>query len=182
MKHPGLSVNHVGVSVPDIRAAITWYGHVFGFRCIMGPRVLRAGAAATAETSSIFGPDYRSAYQAHLLTANGVGIELFQFVEPEVGPRESDLGWRRRGPWHICLTVPDLDAQLQRVLDFGGVQVCPVMRFVPGREWALVYTRDPWGTVIELMSHSYAEVFSNWPQPGALERTEWMPGGRLDGG
>jgi predicted enzyme related to lactoylglutathione lyase len=44
------AANHVGITVPDIRAAIAWYGDVFGFRCIMGPRVMRAAAAATAET------------------------------------------------------------------------------------------------------------------------------------
>ena len=50
-----LAVNHVGITVPDIRAAVRWYSDVFGFRCIMGPRVLRARAAATAETGSILG-------------------------------------------------------------------------------------------------------------------------------
>ena len=33
-----LAINHIGVTVPDIHAAIDWYGEVFGFRCIMGPR------------------------------------------------------------------------------------------------------------------------------------------------
>ena len=27
--------------------------------------------------------------------------------------------------------------------------------------------RDPWWTTIEIVSHSYAEMFANWPQPGA---------------
>jgi hypothetical protein len=30
------------------------------------------------------------------------------------------------------------------------------------------HTTDPWGNLLELMSHSYAEVFGNWPQPGRL--------------
>jgi catechol 2,3-dioxygenase-like lactoylglutathione lyase family enzyme len=177
---PGLALNHVGVTVPDIRAAIEWYGDVFGFRCIMGPRVLRANAAATAETASILGPSFRTAYQAHLMTAGGVGLELFQFVEPTVLPAQDGLGWERRGPWHLCFTHPDVEGQLKRVVEAGGEQVCPVSYFVPGRPWALVYVKDPWGTVLELMSHSYAEVFGNWPQPGMTQRTEWMPGGRLD--
>jgi hypothetical protein len=41
--------------------------------------------------------------------------------------------------------------------------------FVPGRPWRLCYCEDPWGTVIEIMSASYAEMFSNWPQPGMTE-------------
>jgi hypothetical protein len=115
------------------------------------------------------------------MTGNGVGLELFQFVEPVSEPAPEGLGWRRGGLWHVCFTHPDIVEQAKRIVDAGGEQVCPVSRFVPGRPWELVYARDPWGTVIELMSHSYAEVFSNWPQPGMTADTEWMPGGRLDG-
>jgi predicted enzyme related to lactoylglutathione lyase len=168
------AVNHIGVTVPDIRAAIPWYEAVFGFRCIMGPRVLRGDAAATAETKTIFGPDFRVAYQAHLLTASGVGIELFQFVDPPELPRTRVIDHLTPGPWHLCLTEPDVTAGAARIVDAGGSQLAPVSDFVPGRPWQLVYCADPWGTVIELMSHSYAEVFANWPQPGMHEETEWL--------
>ena len=30
------ALNHIGLTVPDIHAAIDWYGRVFGFRRIMG--------------------------------------------------------------------------------------------------------------------------------------------------
>lgn len=84
MREPPLALNHIGLTVPDSFAAIDWYGQVFGFTHIMGPRLLDAWLAATHETPSIFGPRFRRAYQAHLLTANGVGLELFQFVDPPV--------------------------------------------------------------------------------------------------
>lgn len=175
MGAPALAVNHVGITVPDIHAAIRWYGTVFGFHCIMGPRRLRASSAATAETRSVLGPEFGEAYQAHLLTANGVGLELFQFIDPPVDAEEAGLGYRRRGPWHVCFTHPDLEAGVATVLAHGGQQTSPISNFVPGRPWQLVYCRDPWGTVLELMSHSYAEVFANWPQPGMTEETEWVP-------
>jgi catechol 2,3-dioxygenase-like lactoylglutathione lyase family enzyme len=169
-----LAVNHVGITVPDIQAAIAWYGEVFGFHCIMGPRVLRASSAATAETASILGPEFGVAYQAHLLTAGGVGLELFQFVEPPVAEAEPGLGYRRRGPWHVCFTHPDVAEQLAIIVAHAGEQLSPIADFVPGRPWQLVYCRDPWGTVLEIMSNSYAEVFSNWPQPGMHEETEYV--------
>jgi catechol 2,3-dioxygenase-like lactoylglutathione lyase family enzyme len=171
---PALAVNHVGITVPDIHAAIDWYQAVFGFRCIMGPRRLRANSAATAETRSVLGPEFVEALQAHLLTANGVGLELFQFIDPPVEGEERGLGYQRRGPWHVCFTHPDLEAGVAQLIEKGGVQTSPISNFVPGRPWQLVYCRDPWGTVIELMSHSYAEVFSNWPQPGMTQETEWV--------
>jgi hypothetical protein len=45
---------------------------------------------------------------------------------------------------------------------------------VPGRPWRLCYCEDPWGNVIEIMSHSYAEVFPNWPQPGMTEQPTFI--------
>jgi predicted enzyme related to lactoylglutathione lyase len=162
---PALAVNHVGLTVPDVHAAIDWYGDVFGFRCIMGPRVLES--AGHGEASAVFGPRFRTAWQAHLLTGNGVGIELFQFIDPPTrGPSPEQVPFQRRGFWHLCLTHPDVPAALRRVLDAGGEVIAEPYEFVPGRPWVLGYAADPWGTVLELMSHSYAEAFANWPQPG----------------
>jgi predicted enzyme related to lactoylglutathione lyase len=162
-----LAVNHVGLTVPDVFAAIDWYGEVFGFRCIMGPRVLEA--AGHTEAASVFGDRFSRAWQAHLLTGNSVGIELFQFIEPPTrGPRPSDepVPWRDRGLWHLCITHPDVEGMVSRVVDYGGTVLTAPHQFVPGRPWTLAYVTDPWGTVLEVMSHSYAEAFANWPQPG----------------
>ncbi len=176
-----IAINHIGVTVPDIRAAVIWYTDVFDLRCIMGPRVLRAQSTATAETASILGSEFKVAYQAHLLDSNGVGIELFQFIDPPTGPREDGLGWSHRGPWHLCFTATNIYEQMHRIIAAGGEQVCEVTSFVPGQPWQLVYLRDPWGTVLELMNAPYKQVFSGWPQPGSLGQTEWMARGRLDG-
>ncbi|MFR9805205.1 VOC family protein [Pseudonocardia sp. RS010] len=165
MNGPALAVNHIGLTVPDVHAAIDWYGEVFGFRCIMGPRVLES--TGHGEAAAVFGPRFRTAWQAHLLTANGVGLELFQFVDPPTrGPGDERVPYLDRGSWHLCFTHPDVQAMLDRVVAAGGAVVAPPFAFVPGRPWVLAYATDPWGTVLELMSHSYAEAFSNWPQPG----------------
>lgn len=169
-----LAVNHVGLTVPDIHAAIDWYGEVFGFRCIMGPRVLES--SGHAETASVFGNRFHRAWQAHLLTGNSVGIELFQFVDPPTGePLSSEQPWFDRGLWHLCITHPDVTAMVDRIVDHGGRLLASPNEFVPGRPWELAYTTDPWGTVLELMSHTYAEAFSNWPQPGQLTPPTLVP-------
>lgn len=170
MKLAPLAFNHAGVTVPDIFAAIDWYADVLGFTPIMAPRLLEPASRATHETPSVFGPRFGRAYQAHLLTGNGVGIELFQFVEPAVGEREAEMAYWRRGPFHLCFTHPDVPAVAERIEAAGGRRRTPVLAFVPGRPWRLAYCEDPWGTVIEIISHSYAEIFANWPQPGMTER------------
>lgn len=163
-----LAVNHVGVTVPDVFGAIDWYGDVFGFRCIMGPRLLEVDHR---EAASSLGPRFRRAWQAHLLCGNGVGIELFQFIDPPVQDHRGDdpIDFTRRGPWHLCLTYLDVAQAIALVTDNGGTMLSEPTAFVPGRPWVLAYCADPWGTVLEIMSHSYAEVFSNWPQPGQIE-------------
>lgn len=176
---PPLAVNHVAITVPDIQAAIDWYGEAFGFHCIMGPRVMEPASAATAETGQILGPRFKKAYQAHLLTGSGIGVELFQFVDPPVSPPTEEIEYWRQGLWHLCLTDRDIDAATKRVVALGGSQVSPVAAFVPGLPYRLVYCRDPWGTTIEIMTHSYAEVFSGWPQPGATAPTVWMHDGAV---
>ena len=116
-----LAVNHVGVTVPDIHAAIDWYRAVFGFRCIMGPRELEV--TGHAEASSVFGGRFRRAWQAHLLTGNSVGIELFQFIDPPTsGPRPTQerMPWLERGLWHLCITHPDVAAMVDHIVDHGG--------------------------------------------------------------
>ena len=51
---------------------------------------MSADSRATAETGSVFGPRFRRMLQAHLLTGNGVGIELFE-------PIGQNPNLRRRG-------------------------------------------------------------------------------------
>ena len=161
-----VAVNHIGLTVPDIFAAIDWYGAVFGFNLVMGPRLLEAAEAATQESGSVMGPRFRRAYQAHLLAGNGVGIELFQFLDPPVDEREDEMVFWRRGLFHFCVTDPDIDGRAARIVAHGGKRRTETYAFAPGRPWQLIYCEDPWGTIIELFSHTYAEAFSNWPQPG----------------
>jgi predicted enzyme related to lactoylglutathione lyase len=172
----GLAVNHVGVTVPDVFAAIDWYADVFGFRCIMGPRVLES--VGHGETSAVFGTRFRKAWQAHLLAGNSVGIELFQFIDPPTqGKRalEDRVPYLQRGQWHLCVTHPDVDGMVHRVVEADGTLISAPQHFVPGRPWVLAYVTDPWGTVLEIMSHTYAEAFGNWPQPGQVTPPTIVP-------
>jgi catechol 2,3-dioxygenase-like lactoylglutathione lyase family enzyme len=67
---PQIALNHLGLTVPDIERAIDWYGQVMGFRLIFR-RILQV-RPDVPEVSQIFGPSFKSAHQAHLVTANGL--------------------------------------------------------------------------------------------------------------
>jgi catechol 2,3-dioxygenase-like lactoylglutathione lyase family enzyme len=158
--------NHIGLTVPDIEAAIAWYGEVFGFRLIMGPRRLEAKLSATEEAAHILGPRFRAARQAHLVTANGVGLELFEFTDPPTEAPADNLEYWKHGYWHICFTDPEIDALVARIVAAGGKQRTDVWAFIPGTDRKLCYCEDPFGNVIEIFSHTYEQTFANWPLPG----------------
>jgi catechol 2,3-dioxygenase-like lactoylglutathione lyase family enzyme len=166
-------INHIGLTSADIFGTIDWYCSVLGFRLIMGPRVLDP-SGASAEARQIYGAQFSKAYQAHLVDTNGVGLEVFQFVEPAVEPAEREMRYTRPGFFHICLTVPDVAAAIQRIVAAGGSKLSDEAEFVPGRPWRNSYCRDPWGNAIELISASYAEVFADWPQPGMEKPTRLL--------
>jgi catechol 2,3-dioxygenase-like lactoylglutathione lyase family enzyme len=162
-----LAFNHVGMTVPDIDRAIDWYGSVMGFRLIF--RRLIEYQPHIPEVREIFGPQFTRAHQAHLLSANGVGLELFQFLDPPVVPPPDNFHYWQTGVFHLCITDPDLDALVARIVGGGGRRRTRIFTFLPGRPYRLVYCEDPFGNVIEAFSHSYAETFSNMPgwNPGA---------------
>ncbi|MGO1628691.1 MAG: VOC family protein [Microbacteriaceae bacterium] len=169
-----LALNHIGVTVPDVFAAIDWYQDVFGMRLLMPPRVLEG--SVHREAGSALGPRFRTAWQAHLLTGNGAGVEVFQFLDPEpdfASGTGENVPFTRLGTWHVCLTHPDPGLVMERGQARGGTVLSEPAVFVPGRPWMLAYIADPWGLVWEVMSASYAEVFANWPQPGQTTPAEY---------
>lgn len=155
--------NHIGITVTDIEHAIQWYSEVFGFKLIMGPRVLKPTVEATAETEQILGPRFKKAFQAHLVTANGVGIELFQFVDPIAEQPSENMKYWNVGYWHLCITDPNIEDLVQKISDAGGKIRTKVWNFIPGTDRKLAYCEDPFGNVIEIFSHSYEQTFANWP-------------------
>jgi catechol 2,3-dioxygenase-like lactoylglutathione lyase family enzyme len=161
-----IALNHIGITVPDIHAAIDWYGRVFGFRRIMGPRRLEANLSATAESAHVLGPRFRAALQAHLVTGNGIGLELFQFLEPETETPDDNLEYWKTGFWHLCFTDPDIEGLTERIVAEGGKKRTDVWEFIPGTDRKLCYCEDPFGNVIEIFSHSYEQTFANWPNEG----------------
>ena len=69
------TLNHVGVSVPDIDAAIDWYSRLFGFVLIAEPAEVRPDGSHFGNLSSdICGERYGGMKIAHMVTADGVGF------------------------------------------------------------------------------------------------------------
>lgn len=145
------AVAHVALTVTDLDAAIRWYGDVLGLEPIGPPVEVRAdqghGGAVAAD---VFGPRFGRFRQAHLATANGVALELFEFADPADAIA------------HFCLATPAIDALAELVAATGGRRrTSRVWELFDGEPYRMCYCEDPFGNVIELYSHSHERVYSN---------------------
>jgi catechol 2,3-dioxygenase-like lactoylglutathione lyase family enzyme len=157
---------HVGVTVPSLEAAVSWYRAVLGLELIAGATETKAGEGHEGRMASeVFGPRFGFMRQAHLCAANGVAIELFEFMDP--APERPSFTYWRTGPSHVCLVERDVEALADRIRTSGGRQRTAVWAIRPGEPYRMCYCEDPFGTIVELYSHSHEQTYAG--THGALD-------------
>lgn len=155
------SINHVGITVRDIDEAVDWYVETFELRLLAGPLHCDLTTAGADRRLDVFGPQWGGMKLAHLESDNGGGVELFEFIEPQVEQPTEAFSYWMLGPHHIALTVLDFDATLERLLSTGGKQRSEVHDVHAGAR--VCYCEDPWGNVVELVSTTYAGLVTEAP-------------------
>jgi len=152
--------SHIGLSVPDVDAAVAFYTDVLGFYTIMEPtEVVEDDSDIGQMCTDVFGEGWKKLRIAHLATADRIGIELFEFNENH--PPEDNMPFRRHGLFHFAIQDPDLEGLLEKIVAAGGKQRMPVRKYYPDEKpYRMVYVEDPFGIVFELYSHSYELTYS----------------------
>lgn len=148
-------VNHVGVTVGDIDHAVRWYGAVFGLQSLMSPFTSQDRSDVRMD---VFGPRWRRMKSAHLVGPNGVGLELFEPVDPVGEAPAEAFSWWRFGVSHLAFWVEDINATISLVEANGGRRRTGIHQM--GRGCDVCYCEDPWGTQIELTTSTYTELVS----------------------
>ncbi|KAF9887857.1 hypothetical protein FE257_009517 [Aspergillus nanangensis] len=149
-------INHVAVSVRDITAVVDWYSQHMGFQLIGTITHLKRSATPTAAIFQIYLANLNEVKIAYMTTGNGVGFEVFQFVDP--APVASDsFEYNRCGFFHICVTDANPTKLAQTVIQAGGRQI-GIMTNIAGNE--CLYLADPWGNVVEVLSTSFERLAS----------------------
>lgn len=152
---------HVGVTVPDLDAAVRWYSEVLGLVVLSRGATVRAGEGYEGDAASdVFKAGFGEVRIAHLACGNGVGLELFEFVRPAVEPSREDHHHARIT--HLCFLAPDLEEATERVVRAGGTRVTEhSWEVIEGQPYRFSFCRDPWGNVIEFHTNSFEQIFSN---------------------
>ncbi|KAA9157775.1 hypothetical protein FPZ12_024355 [Amycolatopsis acidicola] len=151
--------NHAGVTVPDLDAGIAFYQGMLGLNLLGGPLEIGREDEPFGEVlGDIFGPRWARLRVAFLSTREGTGLELFEFVRPAT-VRPDEVEYWRTGPFHLCLTWPDVSELADRIVAGGGKQRSKVWTLFPDCD--VVYCEDPFGTLIEVSSRSFERTWAN---------------------
>ncbi|MFT6304522.1 MAG: lactoylglutathione lyase family protein [Granulosicoccus sp.] len=160
MKPTPRTFSHIGLSVPDVDAAVKFYTEVMGFYTIMEPTDVTEDESDIGQMcTDVFGPNWGHLRIAHLATADRIGFELFEFKD-NYGPHEN-LSFRQHGTFHFAIQDPDIEGLVAKIVAAGGKQRMPVREYFPDKKpYRMVYVEDPFGIVFELYSHSYELTYS----------------------
>ncbi|SDM49958.1 Catechol 2,3-dioxygenase [Fictibacillus solisalsi] len=153
------AITHIGLAVPDLEGAIKWYEDVLGFTLIAGPYTFDAKTAGELNmTNDLLGAHIKKMKNAHLLSENQVGIELFEFVEPKMQKTKNGV---YSGFFHVCIIAEDLEQKAEEIVASGGKRRSDRWNTWKGKPYHLIYCEDPYGNIIELYSHSTAVMYAN---------------------
>jgi methylmalonyl-CoA/ethylmalonyl-CoA epimerase len=127
-------IDHVGIAVPDLHEAISFYERIFGMRC------------TSVETN-----EEQGVREAMLDAGGGTRLQLLAPLTPD-GPIAKFLDRRGPGIQQIAYLVADLDATADALRDRGIALLTETHR--PGTGGTLVnfiHPRDTGGVLVELV-------------------------------
>lgn len=149
--------SHVGITVPSLEQAMDFYLNVMGWYHVAGPITVNEdeeNSLLTDISRGIYGRGWERFRFAHLSSADGIGLEIFEFSNNDTSASVNTPF--KTGVFHFCVQDPDIEGLVKRIVDAGGKQVSPIRELAPGKKpYKMVYTQDPFGNFIEIYTHSY---------------------------
>lgn len=151
------TADHIGLTVPDLDAAVSFFVEVIGFEHVYShvpshPKADQERQFDRHRETHIVG--------IAMLTLGTMNLELFEFHAPDQRqevPRISDWGGA-----HIALYVDDMNAALD-YLRLNGVSVLGEPMDLPGPEAGVgnqfVFVQGPGGIPIELITYAGGKAY-----------------------
>ncbi|KAL2836868.1 hypothetical protein BJY01DRAFT_251750 [Aspergillus pseudoustus] len=152
--------NHVAVSVPNAQAAVTWYTHVLGFQLIRNKiHHIARSQSPNDPIFTIYPPFLPEVNMAYMTTGNGVGFEIFEFVDPRSYVPEAQFEYHRGRFCHALSQDSGLtDAELLKVVTEAPENQPPLLEFkkypIPNLEPVTAQEMEARDILTEFMSRS----------------------------
>jgi catechol 2,3-dioxygenase-like lactoylglutathione lyase family enzyme len=107
--------------VGDMDKAVEFYTKALGLEIVMGnTKVEEERKTAIGKMCiAVFGEGFKGFNIAHLLTTDGIGLELFEMKERE---ERHVVDFSRLGIFHFCLQTDDFEGAIAKTIQFGGKQ------------------------------------------------------------
>jgi len=158
-----MKMNHIGLMVGKMEKAVEFYTKALGLRIVMdNTKVIEERETAIGSMCvAVFGEGFKGFNIAHLVTTDGIGVELFEMKERQ---ERHEVDFSRLGIFHFCLQTDDFETTISNVEKFGGKARMDIMRYHPEDDSKLaqmIYMEDPFGNLFELYSHTYEETYSS---------------------
>jgi catechol 2,3-dioxygenase-like lactoylglutathione lyase family enzyme len=130
-------IDHYGIIIPNLEAAIQWYEEMLNFNRI------------TVQTEILAAPDWKIAF----LKCGSSKLELLEqrsLSAIDNGPTAALSRSSFIGKKHIAFAVDDLE-ETYRVLDAKGVAVLRPITQYPELPVRFCHFSDPWGNTLEFV-------------------------------
>jgi len=154
--------SHIGLSVTDLDKAVNFYREVMGWYVVMEPsEVVEENETAIGQMCiDVFGEGWGTFRIAHMVTSDGIGVELFEFPNSE--KPENNFEYWKSGVFHFCIQDPDVEGMIEKIVANGGKQRMPIREYYPNEKpYRMCYVEDPFGIIFEVYSHSYEVTYSS---------------------
>jgi len=158
-----MKMNHIGIMVGNMDKAVEFYTQALGLNIVMGnTKVVEERESAIGRMCiAVFGEGFKGFNIAHLVTTDGIGVELFEMKERQ---NKHQVDFSRIGIFHFCLQTDDFQGVIERTEKLGGKVRMDIMRYHPedgNKPAKMVYLEDPFGNLFELYSHTYEETYAS---------------------
>jgi len=158
-----MKMSHIGILVGEMAKAVKFYSEALGLEIVMdNSEVIEEEKTAIGRMCiAVFGKGFKGFNIAHLVTEDGIGVELFEMKDRK---ERHIVDFSKIGIFHFCLQTDDFQGVIDKVEQYGGKIRMDIMRYHPeddSKPYKMVYLEDPFGNLFELYSHSYRETYSS---------------------
>lgn len=163
-------IDHVGVTVPDIEEATTFFKKAFNAKISYDNKKLSDEPLQGEDVEKTLGlkSGAKVIHMRMLSFDNGSSLELFNYKntdqkEPVIA---SDLGVQ-----HFAFYVVDIQQAAKKFVEAGGELLTKpgeLLGIVEGGAGDFVYGRAPWGMLLELLSYNQNQL--DYPSDSEAKR------------